>query len=154
MTLADSPRSGEQNYPHRVRSQTDLDIDRLVRRIPMLTSDDQYRLVDASRWRTGFGRLQPLADAVLAASVAGDDDSLEDRLDKLSDAMVVAWDAVPTLAGSGGLRLVRDADDAEVEEWQRIGDDDSSRPVLSLSDGEPRWYVPSGGRLLVVEVAT
>ena len=158
MTLATPTRSGEQDYPQpseAASKPTAADIQRLADMIPMLTSDPQYDLVDMSRWLDGWGPLQPLADAVLAASIAGDNDALEDALDILSDAMVQSWRHVP--ARNGDLRLVRHAQAADVANWDLLRDHDSSRPVLSLSrdgDSTQRWYVPSAAGLLVVEVAT
>lgn len=156
--LDDATRSGEQDYPQpseAASGPTAADIQRLAAMIPMLTSDPQYELVDMSRWCDGWGPLQPLADAALAASIARNNAALEDALDILSDAMVESWHHVP--AKNGNLRIVRDAEAADVENWSWLRDDYSSRPVLSLCrDGQcvPRWYVPCAGGLLVVEVAT
>lgn len=156
--LANQTRSGEPDYPQpsgAATAPTHADLHRLKSMIPMLSHDPQYDLVDMSRWLDGWGPLQPLADAVLAASIARNNGALEDALDILSGAMVESWHHVPVV--NGNLRIVRDAEAADVENWSWLRDDDSSRPVLSLCrDGQcvPRWYVPCEGGLLVVEVAT
>jgi hypothetical protein len=65
---------------------TDSHLLTLARRIAMLTTAD-YRDIDYSRWRDGWGAMQSIASAVLAAHAAGDDAACEDLLDILSSAV-------------------------------------------------------------------
>lgn len=138
------------------RTPTAADVERLRQRIPCLSHDPQYDAIDYGRWIHGFedGTLQPLADAVLAASIADDSDAVEDLLDLLSQAMAADPDGVPIRRGARRSR-VRFATAADAAEHASLSDD--SRPVLAIrrdGDGPSRWYVPHAAGLLVVEVAT
>lgn len=65
---------------------TDSHLLTLGHRIAML-SDADYRDIDYARWRDGWGAMQSIASAVLAAHAAGDDDAFEDLLDILTSAV-------------------------------------------------------------------
>jgi hypothetical protein len=93
---------------------TDSHLLTLGRRIAMLTTAD-YRDIDYSRWRDGWGAMQPIASAVLAAHAAGDDAACEDLLDILTSAVEAGAVEPPrlsrrrefgTLGFAGGLGAV------------------------------------------------
>jgi hypothetical protein len=97
---------------------TDSHLLTLAHRISMLSLAD-YRDIDYSRWRDGWGSgwqsMQPIADAVLAAHAADDDTACEDLIDILTSAMEAGAVEPPrirrrrefgTLGFAGGLGAV------------------------------------------------